>query len=101
MSGIRIQHPKVHRVTVLTVEDSDRPLRAPMVCVLCRLTHTFKTYHFRMDAAGATIVSREIAARVKAHPEWGFLITGVVANPPEQRLHVNGPATHPSVTRLE
>lgn len=86
MPGVRIQHAAERNCTY-TLVDSARPYRVPYMCLPCGRTHTFKTYHFRLDEAGAAIVSVEIADRLKRLPlQGGFAITNEVEKPPPQRL---------------
>lgn len=95
MPGIRIRHDTKRNV-LMTLVDGSRPYREPLICVVCHKVHTFKTYHFHLDAVGSAIVSFEIAERLKRmHADLqGFTIGEVVANPPAQRLIIGGPVEH-------
>jgi hypothetical protein len=98
-SGIRVQHP-TERNTTFTIVDGRRPYKAPVVCLPCGKTHSFKTYHLALDESGAAIVSREIAEKMKRIPNLGgFSITNEVVDPPPQKLVLSRPmdATRPSV----
>lgn len=100
MPGIRIQHADKRNVT-FTLVDGSRPYREPWQCppppVGCASTHQFKTYHFRLDESGATIVSREIWQRLEAldvllrlrgRTGHGFMIANEVKDPPKQVVKV-------------
>lgn len=96
MSGVRIQHPDKRNVT-MTLVDAKRPLAKPGECAACHRIHSFKTYHFRLDDVGATIVSHEIAERLKRLPGHGFSIGETIAEPPAQLVDLNKPPTGPAI----
>ena len=99
MSGIRIQHP-TKRNALFTIMDSTRPYWVPFQCAACHRVHQFKTYHLRLDEAGAAIVSVEIVERLRRIPGQPFAIANEVATPPDQiitapRLQLRLRATPP------
>ena len=91
MGGIRIQHP-TKRSTLFTIVDGARPYPRPWTCPPplsgCANVHLFKTYHLRLDEAGAAIVSVEIVERLKRIPGQPFAISNEVPNPPAQVVRV-------------
>lgn len=90
MRGVRIQHP-TERDCMFTLVDAQRPYVRALLCPACGATHTFKTYHFRLDAAGSAIVSAEIVERLKRLPlQGGFEIANEVATPPPQLVGFGG-----------
>lgn len=97
MPGVRIQHPTERNVTFTlaaapAAASPGRPYTEPWTCPPppsgCGSTHLFKTYHLRLDEAGSTIVSKEIAEYLKQIPGQPFRFTNEVANPPAQTIHV-------------
>jgi hypothetical protein len=90
-AGVRIQHP-TERNCVFTLVDASRPYRDPFFCMACGgKTHTFKTYHIRLDESGAAIVSQEIAERLKRLPVQPFTVANEVVAPPPQTLRPGAP----------
>ena len=87
MPGVRIQHPTERNVNY-TLMDGSRPYLEPYDCPACHRVHQFKAYHFRLDETGSTIVSVEIAQRLKRLPMQPFAISNEVAKPPDQTIHV-------------
>lgn len=91
MPGVRIQHPTA-RSKSFTLVDGSRPYRVPWTCSPppdgCGSTHVFKTYHFRLDEVGATIVSSEIVERLRRIPGQPFAIVNEVVDPPSQTVSV-------------
>ena len=85
MPGVRITHPTERDVTY-TLVDGNRPYGKPINCLVCGATHSFKTYHFRLDTVGAAIVSPEIVERLKRITGHGFSIGNKVAKPPKQTV---------------
>ncbi len=93
-AGVRIQHPTERNATFLLV-DGRRPYVQPIICAACGgKTHTFKTYHLRLDDTGACIVSTEIVTRLQSLPLMGgFRVVNEVAEPPAQRLAIAKPVS--------
>ena len=94
MSGTRIQHDTARNVLV-TLMTNKIPLVAPMVCAPCDTTHTYKTYHLRLDEAGSAIVSKGMITALtaaQAFTRGGFSIVNEVEKPPPQRLVISNPA---------
>jgi len=98
MAGVRIQHP-TRRDCTFTLVDSSRPYRTPWACppppAGCASTHLFKTYHLRLDATGATIVSVEIVERLNRIAGQPFAIANEVKAPPAQIVRVPSIARQP------
>jgi hypothetical protein len=86
MAGVRIRHVTA-RTCTYTLVDASRPLLAPLLCAVCVRTHTFKTYHIRLDDNGAAIVSPEVAERIgRLGPQTGFTVMNEVLRPPAQNI---------------
>jgi hypothetical protein len=89
--GVRIQHP-TERNCMFVLVDQSRRYPEPFACEQCAqvpgqpVVHAFKTYHLRLDEAGACIVSPEIVERLKRLRGHGFAIVNEVARPPAQRV---------------
>lgn len=91
MPGVRIRHATERSCTYVIV-DQKRPYTAPVVCIACGVTHTFKTYHLTLDGNGAGIVSPEIAAKLGSFgPQTGFTVMNEVATPPAILIGINAP----------
>jgi hypothetical protein len=88
MAGVRVQHPTERNVTYVIV-DPKRKYSAPVVCPLCMTTHTFKTYHLRLDETGAGIVSEEIVDKLKRIRGHGIQYVNEVVKPPAQSIGLN------------
>ena len=96
MPGVRLRHPTA-RGGVYLVEDLGRPYGQPLYCSACssalksEVVHHVKTYHLALDGEGTVIVSEGIYDRIKAIPALGGLeLMNEVAEPPPQRLEMNG-----------
>lgn len=96
MAGVRLVHPTL-RNTIFLVERPDRPYRAPVDCATCTppnaktpVRHYVKTYHLKLDAQGAVIVSEQILEQLRQVPGLaGLDVSNVVKKPPAQT--VGGP----------
>ena len=98
MPGVRLRHPTA-RGGVFLVEDLARPYGQPLYCAACStalqsdVVHHVKTYHLALDGEGTVIVSQGIYDRIKTIPALGGLeLVNEVAEPPPQRLEMNGRA---------
>lgn len=90
MPGVRISHA-TERDCMFTLVDGKRPYKAPINCLACGKTHVFKTYHFRLDTVGSTIVSEEIIKRLKRlRGNGGFTIGEQITKPPAQFVSTGG-----------
>lgn len=59
MSGIKLHHPDLRNCTYTLIHEG-RPLKAPVECWVCGMTHTHKTYHLVLDAGGDVTVSEGV-----------------------------------------
>lgn len=99
MAGVRIQHQTERNVT-FTLVDGARPYSTPFECAICHRVHEFKTYHLSLDETGATIVSLEIAERLRRlGPATGFAIGEEIAAPPPQIVVPGAPYGGPVIAR--
>jgi hypothetical protein len=85
--GVRIRHA-VERNAILSAEDPARPYTSPFACPICKVEHTKKTYHFRLDDTGSAIVAPQVVERLK--PLGGFSVTDMVRRPPPQNIGLAG-----------
>lgn len=98
MPGIRIQHPSLRNCTY-TLIHYGRPLKAPIACRVCGLTHHHKTYHLALDALGEVVVSETVYARLKEAGLDELQAVSEVARPEPQRIVMNGNAPTLVVSR--
>jgi hypothetical protein len=65
MAGVRLHHSSLRNCTY-TITNYAIPLKASMVCASCGgIVHTYKTYHFNIDAAGDVVVAEEMTEMLK------------------------------------
>lgn len=103
MPGVRLAHPKAQGGLYL-VEDLSRPYPRPLYCATCssalraEIAHHVKTYHLTLDGGGTVIVSTGIYERLKKIPGLGGLqLVNSVADPPPQRLDLDGELKAPPI----
>lgn len=100
MPGIRIRHEVLRGVTY-TVEHPTRRYPKPWLCPACGSVHERKTYHLRLDAEGAAIVSEQVFQRLREAGMPGLEATNVVAEPPPQSIAIEGAPLEMRVERHE
>ena len=91
--GIRIRH-KVMKSCTFVLRDKARPIpkrpeRVYPTCGICGVPHSFRVYHFQLDAEGCVIVSTSIYQELLRFPDvGGFDLTDVIHDPPTQIIRV-------------
>lgn len=79
--GIVVRH-RTKRSVMHVVEVSKKPYGLPMLCNLCRITHTVKAVHLHLDDTGACTVSKGVLEELKMAGMPDLVIGGFVKNPP-------------------
>ncbi len=85
MPGVRLHHPELRNCT-FTIIHFGRPLTHEMLCPVCKLLHTHKTYHLALDALGDVVVSEVIYARLKDADLGELIATKEIAKPEPLRV---------------
>lgn len=90
--SIRLRH-KTLRGVMLVVNDRARPLsnggRGRELCKVCKVMHTHKTYHLKLDDEGCVLVSTGIYDNIaRMYDKAGFDIADVIHDPPSQVIAV-------------
>lgn len=98
--SVRLRHAQFTDVNFVVV-DVARPYFEPYDCPSCKMTHTHKAYHLRLDSHGEVTVSDEIYDRLAEIPGLPLTKVSKDRNPKPQALLMPGAENQEVPAHLE